>query len=229
MINQVPPTDARAEDGGVGRTAGEDGGRRLQIVDAALHVMVEHGFRGASIKRIAQRAGLKSPALIYWYFRDKQALFEAVLHRMAPFLDTVAQAEASLDDPPDQVLPMVVSGFLSGFQQPATGRMMRLLLSEVVRHPQIANIFAERGPLVVLRFLERYLQRQIDLGRLHQHDPRGAARALMGMLLVYALGREILPPVGAGFPPAEDYSKQVTDIFLSGLRSDAAARTPRPN
>ncbi len=52
-------------------------GRRAQIVDAALHVMAEHGFRGASIKRIAQHAGLKSPALIYWYFKDKEALFEA--------------------------------------------------------------------------------------------------------------------------------------------------------
>ena len=54
MINQVAAeTDSDA-----------DGGRRTQILDAALHVMSEHGFRGASIKRIAERAGLKSPALI---------------------------------------------------------------------------------------------------------------------------------------------------------------------
>src|SRR6266581_3066954 len=152
MINQAAPIDEPA-----------DGGRRAQIVDAALHVMAEHGFRGASIKRIAQRAGLKSPALIYWYFRDKQALFETVL-------------------------PLVVASFLQGAQQPETGRMMRLLLSEVVRHPQVATFFAERGPLVVLGFLERYLTRQMELGRLRHHDPRAGARALMGMLLVYALG-----------------------------------------
>src|SRR5258707_7621319 len=73
-------------------------GRRAQIVDAALHVMAEHGFRGASIKRIAQHAGLKSPALIYWYFKDKEALFEAMLEEMAPFLGVVANAEQLLDD-----------------------------------------------------------------------------------------------------------------------------------
>jgi TetR/AcrR family transcriptional regulator len=195
----------------------EPAGRRREILDAAMHVMAEHGFRGASIKRIAQRAGLKSPALIYWYFRDKQALFEAVLQRMSPLLGAVA--EASLDDPPETVLPMVINGFLSGIRQPETGRMMRLLLSEVVRHPQVATFFAERGPLVVLGFLERYLSRQIDLGTLRPHDPKGAARALMGMLLVYALGREVLPTVGAGFPPAETYQQQVTEIFLSGLRA----------
>ena len=68
-------------------------GRRAQIVDAALHVMAERGFRGASIKRIAEHAGLKSPALIYWYFKDKQALFEAMLEEMAPFLGVVANTE----------------------------------------------------------------------------------------------------------------------------------------
>src|SRR5438552_17236279 len=95
-------------------------GRRAQIVDAALHVMAEHGFRGASIKRIAERAGLKSPALIYWYFADKHALFEAMLHRMAPFLSVVSEADAALDDPPDQVLPRLVTSFLDATQPPAT-------------------------------------------------------------------------------------------------------------
>src|SRR5438067_8697720 len=130
-------------------------GRRAQIVDAALHVMAEHGFRGASIKRIAQHAGLKSPALIYWYFKDKQALFEAVLHRMAPFLDTVAGAETSLDDPPQRVLPTIAMSFLHTVQQPLSRRFVRILVSEVVRHPAMATFFAERGPLVVLNFLER--------------------------------------------------------------------------
>ena len=56
-------------------------------------------------------------------------------------------------------------------------------------------MFAERGPLVILGFLERYLRRQIELGRLRPHDPRASARAFMGMLIVYVLGREIFPAV----------------------------------
>src|SRR5437868_14494419 len=108
----------------------EDSGRRAQILDAALHVMAERGFRGASIKRIAERAGLKSPALIYWYFKDKHALLEAIFQRMSPFLSTIADADASLDDPPEEVLPRLVTGFTTAIQQPETGRVMRILLSE---------------------------------------------------------------------------------------------------
>src|SRR5438552_17474477 len=101
MVNQGPlPEDD------------EPAGRRLQILDAALHVMADRGFRGASIKRIAERAGLKSPALIYWYFKDKQALFEAMLDEMAPVLAVVADAEHLLDEPPDRVLPRIADGLL---------------------------------------------------------------------------------------------------------------------
>jgi len=192
-------------------------GRRAQIVDAALHVMAEHGFRGASIKRIAQHAGLKSPALIYWYFKDKQALFEAMLEEMAPFLGVGANAEQLLDEPPEIVLPHLVNGFIKTVQQPVIGRFVRVLLSEAARHPSVAAFFAQRGPLVVLNFLERYLARQVELGRLREHDPRAAARAFMGMLVVYVLGREVFPAIGAGFPSAENYANEVTRIFLRGL------------
>jgi AcrR family transcriptional regulator len=195
------------------------GGRRSQILDAALHVMADHGFRGASIKRIAQQAGLKSPALIYWYFKDKQALFEALLEEMSPFLAIISDTEQLLDEPPERVLPRIVAGFLRAVEQPAVGRLARVLLSETARHPSVATFFAKRGPLVVLNFLERYFARQIELGRLRPHDPPSAARAFMGMLIVYLLGREVFVVVGAGFPSADVYGQEVTAIFLSGLRS----------
>src|SRR6266567_6255045 len=195
----------------------DDSGRRAQILEAAFQVMAEHGFRGASIKRIAERAGLKSPALIYWYFKDKHALLEAIFQRMSPFLSTVAHADAKLDDPPEQVLPLIANSFVTVVSQPQTGSFMRIVLSEFARHPAVADFFAERGPLVVLKFLERYLTRQIELGRLRPHDPRAAARAFMGMLIVFAIGREIFPTIGSGFPPADVYGKELVGIFLNGL------------
>jgi AcrR family transcriptional regulator len=197
--------------------ADDDSGRRAQILDAALHVFSEHGFAGASIKRIAARAGLKSPALIYWYFKDKQALLEGIFVRVTPFLDTVAEAEGALDDPPELVLPRIVNSFLSVVQQPRMRRFVRIMLSEFARHPAVANWFAERGPMLVLSFLERYFRRQTELGRLRAYDAAGAARAFMGMLIVYGLGRELFPGVAAGFPPPERYADEVVAIFLNGF------------
>jgi TetR/AcrR family transcriptional regulator len=202
MINQAPSVD-----------------RRAQILDAALLVIADRGFHAASIKRIADEAGLKSPALIYWYFKDKQALLEGIFKRMSPFLSTIAEAEAALDDAPEQVLPRLVDSFLQTVSQPRMGRFVRIMLSEFARHPAVAEWFAERGPLLALRFLERYLARQVDLGRLRAHDTRAAARAFMGMMLVYALGREIFPGVAAGFASPDAYGQEVVAIFLGGLRA----------
>jgi TetR/AcrR family transcriptional regulator len=215
MINQAPPDQSPAP-------PADAASRRAQILDAALHVMAEHGFRGASIKRIAERAGLKSPALIYWYFKDKQAVFDAMLEQMAPFLAIAADEDQLLELPPDVVLPRVTTGFLHIAQQPILGRFVRVLLSEAARHPAVATYFAERGPLVILQFLERYLAHQAELGRLRPLDARGAARAFMGMLVVYVLGRELFPPIGEGFPQVDDYAQQVTAIFLHGLSAPAA-------
>jgi TetR/AcrR family transcriptional regulator len=193
--------------------------RRAQILDAALHVIAERGFRGASIKRIAERAGLKSPALIYWYFPNKDALLEALLAQLAPILGEVAALEQMLDQPPEEVLPRVVLGFMRTVQRPMMGRIVRIMLSEVTRHPAAAAAFAQHGPLKVLTFLERYLSRQVELGRLEPHDVRGGARAFMGMLVVYALGRELFPSIGSGFPPDQVYADLVVGLFLQGLRT----------
>ena len=193
--------------------------RRAQILDAALHVIAEHGFRGASIKRIAARAGLKSPALIYWYFRDKDQLFDALLHELAPLLDQVTDAEPLVDEPPERVLALIASAFLDMVHQPVTARLMRVVLSESARHPAVASFFAEHGPLVVLTFLERYLRRQVELGRVQPHDTHASARAFMGMLVVYALGHEVFPALGAGFPRREAYGQLVVNVFLDGLRA----------
>ena len=49
--------------------------RRTQILEAAFEEFSEKGFKGATIKSIAEAARLQSPALLYWYFSDKEALF----------------------------------------------------------------------------------------------------------------------------------------------------------
>lgn len=58
-------------------------GSREEIVAAAASVMREQGYAHATTKAIAQAAGY-SEALLYKHFRDKAALFLAVLKRNCP-------------------------------------------------------------------------------------------------------------------------------------------------
>lgn len=53
---------------------------RTAILDAAEVLFARQGFAAATIKQIGARAGV-NPALLYYYFPDKQRLYQAVLER----------------------------------------------------------------------------------------------------------------------------------------------------
>ena len=56
----------------------------LPILAAALDVFAADGFRGATIDRIAEAAGMSKPNLLY-YYRGKDEIYRVVLDRL---LDT---------------------------------------------------------------------------------------------------------------------------------------------
>jgi TetR/AcrR family transcriptional regulator len=192
--------------------------RRAQILDAAFEEFSAKGFKGATIKSIAQAAGLQSPALIYWYFPDKEALFREVMETKIPVLRAVRDPSGLLDLPPEKVLPMIAQRYLSTFDNPAAQRMVRLMIGETMRRPEIAEIFGNAIIKRVLGFLKSYMARQVELGRLRPHDVRSSARAFIGMLLPQAGGKLFFPVRREDGLTDEEHVENATRIFLEGLR-----------
>ncbi|GBD26255.1 HTH-type transcriptional repressor NicS [bacterium HR30] len=61
------------------------------ILDVAERRFAERGFRGVSVREIAAEVGLKNQASLYHHFRNKRALYEAVLSRgVATLVELVA-------------------------------------------------------------------------------------------------------------------------------------------
>jgi len=56
---------------------------RDQIMAGARRMFAEKGFR-ASMRDIAQAAGISTTSLIFWYFPDKEALWSAVIQEASP-------------------------------------------------------------------------------------------------------------------------------------------------
>ena len=192
--------------------------RREQILRAAFEEFSEKGFKGATIKGIAEAAGLQSPALIYWYFPDKEALFREVLGSRIPVLRAVRDPASLLGRPPEQVLPSIARRYLSTFDNPAAQRMVRLMVGEAMRRPEIAEVFGSAVIKKVLGFLKSYLAHQIELGRLRPHDVRSSARAFMGMLLPQAGGKLFFPAIREDGLTDEEHVETAVNIFLEGLR-----------
>jgi AcrR family transcriptional regulator len=190
--------------------------RREQILKAAFEEFAAKGFKGATIKSIAEAAGLQSPALIYWYFPDKEALFREVLSSQVPVLRAVADPAPIMDLPPEEVLPRLGRAYFA-FEQ-FDVRMLQLMVGEAVRRPEVAEMFIRNGPGKVMEFLKLYLEHQIELGRLKPHDARSSARAFIGMLMPQLAGQLFFPALLEDGLGDEEHLKTAVNIFLEGLK-----------
>ena len=197
----------------------EESERRGQILDAAFEEFSTKGFKGATIKSIAQAAELQSPALIYWYFPNKEALFREVLGSRIPIVQAVANSSDLLDLPPEELLPRIGRAYFA-FEQ-LDAQTLRLVVAEALRRPEVAEMFVRSGPGRVLDFLKAYLEHQVEIGRLRPHDVRSSARAFIGMLIPQLAGKMFFPALVEDGLTDEDHLQNSVNIFLRGLRPDS--------
>ncbi|WP_181782761.1 TetR/AcrR family transcriptional regulator [Pseudonocardia pini] len=118
------------------RTSGED--TREALLSAARREFNERGYDGATVRRIAERAGV-DPAMVNHWFGGKGALFTASLE--VPVDPTVLIAGV-VDGDPERIGERLVGGFLQAWDAAAGGPLITLLRS-VAGHPAAARMMRE--------------------------------------------------------------------------------------
>ena len=198
-----------------------DPNRRADIINAAKQVFAEHGFHKATIKRIAQQAQLKSPALIYWYFSDKEELMHACMASVSPLSEDAVDPTHLFTQPPEVVLPLIASKHLGALENEEGNRLFRIFFNELSNNPQLAKHAASvANP--VMGMLQAYLAEQVRIGRFRTHDTSVSARQVMGVSVMYALNKHLLPAIGGGPPERDHYIQESMTTLIRGLE-----RTPQ--
>ena len=72
--------------------------RRREIVDATIDVIAAHGLAGASLSRIASRAGVSKPAVLY-HVENRDALIESTVKVVRS--GYVEAVDAAVEEAPD--------------------------------------------------------------------------------------------------------------------------------
>jgi AcrR family transcriptional regulator len=164
--------------------------RRLQIMEAALPIFAEKGFKGATNRDIAQAAGI-APGLIYWYFKSKEDLFRAILEEFVPFGELTLPLATMTNVPPRQLLPLLAQGIVTIFDQPRTLLIFRILVAESMHAPDggtlINTLIFKRiiDPLVI------YITAQQAAGLLRQDDPLLMAQMFIASIAVFFIRRRV--------------------------------------
>lgn len=175
------------------------------ILDAALDVFSQHGFRGATLDQIAEVAGLSKPNLLY-YFPSKEAVHGALLSRLlTTWLDPL-RAMNPEGEPVAEILGYVRRKLQLSRDFP---RESRLFANEILQGaPRILPaIEGELKGLVDARSL--LLTRWMDEGRIARLPPHHLIFSIWALTQHYAdfdvQVRAVLGPDHDPFAEAEGF------------------------
>ena len=141
---------------------------RKRIMDAALIVFSENGYRGATLDQIAAESGLSKPNILY-YFEGKQNIHLALLSQLMSAWLAPLDALDPDGEPPEELLSYMQRKLAMSRQYP---RESRLFANEILQGaPRITPHLQERlKPLFEEK--AQVIQVWIDQGKLALVDPQ---------------------------------------------------------
>lgn len=189
--------------------------RRSAIVEQAIRLFAEKGFRGTTTRELAAACGVSEPVL-YQHFATKRDLYAAIIdHKTrdgegmfqevtAPFLAT--------DD--DRGLFRAIARLFLEWHDEDPG-YLRLFLFSALEGSELRDMFIERHSHVVFDLMCGYISRRIEAGAFRRMDPKLAARLFAGMVAHFGQDQALM-----GIPaerPREEVIEAMVDVFLKGI------------
>jgi AcrR family transcriptional regulator len=189
--------------------------RRAAIIQAALRLFAEKGFRGTTTRELAAAVGVTEPVL-YEHFRTKRDLYSAIIEEkantsLAELHAVMAQFAESGDD--YGFFNRLGAGIVDWYVQDPT--FFRLLLFSSLEGHELKELFHERTA-EFFSIVSGYIERRIGAGAMKAVDAEIAGRTFFGMVAHYAQTGLVF-----GCSPFEKDPKQVVyemvNIFMQGM------------
>lgn len=177
-----------------------------KIFSAALEILIEHGYEGATTQKIAEVAEVNEVTLFRKY-GSKAGLFEKVItHQLSdtPLNKLTYTGNLEAD------LLAILEAYIETNE--LHGNIIPLLLIEMPRYPDLQGSF--NTPLKNLQRIAKIIQKYQAQGQLKEESPLASLTALIGPILV----TQMLRHTDLNIPiPAMDSQAHV-DAFLNGRK-----------
>lgn len=152
-----------------------------KILEAAQTVFIKKGMDGSRMQEIANEAGINK-ALLHYYFRTKQKLFEAIFKKVFkqifPNLEAFIQSDLPFEEKLGTFIDKYISLLLKNPFLPA------FILKEIHRDPEfLASVIKSTG--INPNALFNMLEKEMEAGNIRRMDPKD--------LLINILAMSIFP------------------------------------
>jgi TetR/AcrR family transcriptional regulator len=189
---------------------------RVRVLESATVEFAAHGFAGARIDRIAQRARLNM-GMLYYHFRSKRGLYRAVLESIYEEAAKILEITARAGDPTRAALAMYVDLLVDN------PHFADVLARELLDGgKQLAALFKSR-PRLFLRVhahSQQLLEQAMRDGELRKMDPELMVFTLTSTLCFLTAIRPSYGVFSSGKPAdAAKWKENLVQLLFDGLRT----------
>jgi TetR/AcrR family transcriptional regulator len=185
---------------------------RERLLQAAIRLFAAKGFAATAVHEITNEAGVNR-ALLYYYFGDKQSLYQAVLEQGVD--QFIAMQERSLAGPgshSERLLAFIREHLELIATRGELGRVMHRSLLDG-HQAEFQHLERFQG---TLERLEDFFRAGMAAGEFRQMDPALTARCCIGPTFIFTYWRLF---EGERFT-REEVEEVVGRLLLNGLRAD---------
>lgn len=139
-----------------------------KILDAAQTVFTQKGMDGTRMQEIADEAGINK-ALLHYYFRSKQKLFEAIFSKVFSQIFPDINSLLYSEKPIDEKLGVFIEKYIDLLMK--NPFLPTFILKEINRDPEfLASVIKNQGidPAHILQLLKK----EMENGTIRKMDPR---------------------------------------------------------
>jgi AcrR family transcriptional regulator len=193
---------------------------RQKIIQVAHQLFVQHGYHGASMRQIAQNAGIALGGL-YNHFPGKEDLFEAVFLAYHPFNEVIPAIQQATGENVEGILSDAMRRMVSALE--SRPEFLKLVFIEIV---ELNGMHANQLFIILFPQLQHIAERIYD-----QHHSRLRSiplsifiRSFIGLFFSYFLTELLF----ARLAPADFNQNAVDhllDIYLHGVLKPGLSST----
>lgn len=204
--------------------------RREQILQTAVNLFSQRGFKGTTTKEIARAAGV-SEAMVFRHFATKDELYGAILdnkacsdgvHRFPWEANEKLQKAISQKD--DFAVFYNIALDALNKHQSDVG-FMRLLFYSALEEHVLAERFFHDFIERVYEFIGGYVAQRQKNKVFRKIDPRIAVRSFLGMLIHHSLNNILWDKERVILNISnEEAAKNFAEILLRGIRAEGSKK-----
>lgn len=195
--------------------------RRAAIIQSAMKLFSERGFRGTTTRELASAVGVSEPVL-YQHFPSKGDLYTAIIET-AMNRDQYTEVERMLSSAEQgpRVLLKLLALEAAKWHRDNEDYVRLIHFSALERH-ELADLANKVHAARFFELVASYMQREMEAGRLRAGDARLVARTYLGVI-----GDACRQRLLHGCDPLldgelETVLPQLVDVLLDGLEVSKA-------